>query len=156
MLLGFVFWLRRPYRQWAPVILIPLFLLLVPSMLVLRSPQEVPSASRTLATVPFACILAAGGLCLPAQLLARWLRPWVGAAFAVPVLIVVLGLNIDRYFDRYLEALPYSNTPIARLVRDYIERLPPGTEAHLVGCCWESGMPEPKGIEYALGAAGRS
>ena len=68
MLLGFVFWLRRPYRQWAPVILMPFFLLLVPSMLVLHSPHEVPSASRTLAAAPFACMLAAGGLWLPAQL----------------------------------------------------------------------------------------
>ena len=150
MLLGFVFWLRRPYRRWAPVVLAPLFLLLVPSMLVLQSPQEVPSASRTLAAVPFACILAAGGIWLPAQFLSRKLRPWVGPALVTPILAVILLLNIDRYFHRYLEALPYQNTPIARLVRDYIERLPSGTEAHLVGCCWESGMPEPKGIEYDL------
>ncbi len=68
--------------------------------------------------------------------------------------MVILALNVDRYFDRYLAALPYHNTPIARLVRDYIEHLPPGTQAHLVGCCWESSMPEPKGIEYAL-APGR-
>ena len=61
-LLGVVFWLWPGRRQWSPVLLVPFFLLQLPSMLVLSQPGEVPSASRTLGIAPIAYLLVASGL----------------------------------------------------------------------------------------------
>jgi hypothetical protein len=150
MVLGLGFALRRDDRRWLLLVVLPLLLLLVPSVLVLQTPHEIPSASRTIATAPLACLLAALGLERAAAALGRTVRPWLGSAVVGACLVAALALNVDRYFRRYVAALPYDNTPIARLVADYVDRLPLGTTAYLVGCCWEGGMPEPKSIEYEL------
>ncbi len=58
---------------------------------------------------------------------------------------------MDRYFDRYIGALPYENTHIARSITTYVGLLPAHTSVYLVGSTWSpGGMPEPKSIRYAM------
>lgn len=147
-LAGVVFWLQPARRRWSPAIFVPFLLQHVPSLLVLRAPAEVPSASRTLGTAPLAYVLVASGIVLLVNASARFraARPVLAAV----LLATVLGLNVARYLFEYLPGLPYGNTPIAALVSRYVDDLPAETEVYLVGCCWKDGMPEPKGIEFEI------
>jgi hypothetical protein len=43
----------------------------------------------------------------------------------------------------YIDGLPYHNTPIGYRVATLADSLPPDTQVYIVGCCWESEMPEP-------------
>ncbi len=147
-LAGVVFWLLPVRRRLSPVIFVPFLLQHVSSMLVLSSSAELPSASRTLGAAPLAYVLVASGLTFMRQSLAG--RPRWRDVLTAALVAGVLGINADRYFRLYLRGLPYDNTPIAALISEYVNGLPPGTETHLVGCCWQDGMPEPKGIRYGL------
>jgi 4-amino-4-deoxy-L-arabinose transferase-like glycosyltransferase len=149
-LVGFVYWLAPARRRWFPALIVPFLLLQLPSMLVLASPQEVPSAARTLGVAPIAYILVAGGLWLILKVLAgaghvRW-----SVITGIIVFSLIVWSNGIRYFQDYLSNLPYNNTPIARLVAGYADTLPPDTNVYLVDCCWDNGMPEPMGIRYAM------
>jgi 4-amino-4-deoxy-L-arabinose transferase-like glycosyltransferase len=145
---GCVFWLRPSRRRLSILLFLPLVLLQAPSMLVLSQPGEVPSASRTLGAAPFAYILVASGL----WWLARTRRPgwpaWLGPLAAATLLVAIVLLNAQRYFNDYIGGLPYQNTPIGRLVANYVDSLPPTTQVYVVGCCWQDSMPDPKSIQY--------
>ncbi len=144
---GAAFWLRPGFRRWAPVLFVPFFLLQVPSMLVLRFPNEVPSASRTLSVAPIAYLFSATGLWWLLRLV-RQLRPLDSLA-AVAILLAILGLNVYRYFDLYAANLPDHNVPFGRVIAQYIDRLSADTTVYMVGCCWSPGsQPEPKSILY--------
>jgi 4-amino-4-deoxy-L-arabinose transferase-like glycosyltransferase len=148
-LVGLVFWLRPERRRLSPALLVPLVLLQVPSWLVLKEPDEVPSASRALGAVPVIYILVASGLWWIVRIIQARRRGWAAAVAAI-LLVAILLLNAQRYFRDYIGGLPYQNTPIAHLVATYVDSLPPETKIYLVGCCWQDAMPEPNGIKYAM------
>lgn len=147
-LLGVWFWLQRPRRREGLIILVPFILLHLPSMLVITNNQEVPSSTRTVGAAPLAYILVASGL----WQVAAWLRPRVGkiisTAVGLALVVAIATLNLKEYFVNYIHNLPYENTPIARMITDYMRSLPGETQVYLVGCCWEESMPEPLSIEY--------
>ncbi len=149
MVIGFVFWLRRD-RVLSLALLIPFVLLQVPSVLVLTNMLETPSASRTLGAAPIAYIWVASGLWWALQALRK--RAGLGSAVGVGLigLLAILGWNAYRYFDSYLNGLPYQNTAIARHIQTYADTLAPDTHVYMVGCCWEGGMPEPKSISFEM------
>jgi 4-amino-4-deoxy-L-arabinose transferase-like glycosyltransferase len=149
-LVGLVFWLRPERRRLSLALLVPLVLLQVPSWLVLREPDEVPSASRALGAVPVIYILVASGLWWIVRIIQARRRGWPAAVVAAALLVAILLLNAQRYFRDYIGGLPYQNTPIARLVATYVDSLPPETKVYLIGCCWQNAMPEPNGIKYAI------
>jgi hypothetical protein len=147
-LAGIVWWLMPARRRWAPVLLVPFLLSLVPSMLVFSQPGEVPSAGRTLVAAPFAYILVGSGLCWIVRLVRRR-GVWLGRATLVVLLATIAGVNGHRYFVTYAEGLPDHNTPFGRIIADYLQTLPDDTHAFIVDCCWgEHSQPEPKGIRY--------
>jgi hypothetical protein len=147
---GVVFWLRPERRRLSPALLLPLLLLQVPSWLVLSRTEEVPSASRTLGAAPFAYLLAASGLWWLVRIIQARRPGRIGGAVAAVLLAAILLLNVQRYFQKYIGGLPYQDTPIGRLVADYIDTLPPETKIYLIGCCWQDSMPEPSGVIYAM------
>jgi hypothetical protein len=130
-------------RRWVPVWLVPFLVLLVPSMLALNQPREVPSASRTLGVAPIVYMLVASGLWWLILLMRRrgWRWSYVIIVTAV-VLSSMLFLNVQRYFKVYIGGLPYQDTPIGRLIADYADALPPDTQVYMVGCCWEHSIPD--------------
>ncbi|NJP05796.1 MAG: hypothetical protein HC837_09345 [Chloroflexaceae bacterium] len=147
---GVVFWLQPRRRRWGLALLLPLVLLQVPAMLV-RYPDQVPSASRTLGIVPMAYTLVASGLWWFFNSLRRVRFPIIAPAVLVLLLLSILGLNMQRYFWVYANGLPNHNTPFGGLIADYIDALPDDTHAYLLGCCWgEWGQPEPKGVVYEV------
>jgi hypothetical protein len=147
---GVVYWLQPDRRRWVPVVLVPLVLLLVPSMLVLSNPIEVPSASRTLATAPLVYLLVASGL----RMAVGWMSgvAWVPRLVTVLMLMAITFTNGHRYFVTYAHGLPNDNVAYGRTIANYLQTLPDDTNAFIVDCCWgEAGQPEPKAIQY-LGA----
>jgi hypothetical protein len=149
LIVGIVFWLMPGRIRWSPVLFLPLVLLHLPSVLVLSNPDEIPSASRTLAAAPLVYMLIASGLWWPATLIARRSR-FYAALLAGLVLLLIGSLNLARYFDDYTANLPYHNIPVGQVIAEYIDTLPAETHVYLVGCCWNGGMPEPKGVEYRV------
>jgi hypothetical protein len=143
LVVGMVVWLRNPQlRPWAPLMFVPFLLLHVPSLLVLRYPEQVPSASRSIGAAPYAYLFIAYGLYSTYQWLAQRKQVVAGV-----MLVVLMGVsvqqNIDRYFVRYVAGLPYGDVPIGREIVRYAEMLSPKTLVYVVGCCWRDGTPEP-------------
>jgi 4-amino-4-deoxy-L-arabinose transferase-like glycosyltransferase len=142
-LAGIGFWLTPARRRWCPALLVPLVLLQLPSMLVLGRVGEVPSASRTLGVAPIAYILVASGLWWLVEAMTQLGRRRIGIAIAAVLLGAIVLLNAQRYFVAYIDGLPYHDTPIGYRVAALADSLPPETQVYIVGCCWESDMPEP-------------
>lgn len=147
-LLGVVFWLRPQRWRWSPALFLPLALQHIPSMLVLSTPSDVPSASRTLGAAPMAYLLVASGIWWLFSMLQT--RRQTGAVIVLGLLTLILTLNAQRYFQDYISGLPYENTPVARIITQYVDMLPPETEVYLINCCWAHNMPEPKSIRNAM------
>lgn len=140
---GLIVWLRNPQlRPWSPLLIVPFLLLHVPSLLVLRYPEQVPSASRSIGAAPYVYIFIAYGFYATYQWLAQRTQ-----IIAAGVLVVLLGIslqqNVDRYFVRYVAGLPYGDVPIGREIVRFAEMLSPKTLVYVVGCCWRDGTPEP-------------
>ncbi|MFN5060135.1 MAG: ArnT family glycosyltransferase [Chloroflexota bacterium] len=143
LVVGMIVWLRNPQlRQWAPLLFVPFLLLHVPSLLVLRYPDQVPSASRSIGVAPYAYLFIAYGLYSTYQWLAQR-KQIVASVVLVALLGVSVQQNIDRYFVRYVSGLPYGDVPIGREIVRYAEMLSPKTLVYVVGCCWRDGTPEP-------------
>lgn len=143
LVVGMIVWLRNPQlRPWAPLLFVPFLLLHVPSLLVLRYPDQVPSASRSIGAAPYAYLFIAYGLYATYQWLAKR-KQIVAGVVLVALLGVSVQQNIERYFVRYVAGLPYGDVPIGREIVRYAEMLSPKTLVYVVGCCWRDGTPEP-------------
>lgn len=133
---------KPEFRRKAPILLIPFALLHLPSMLVLRYPDQVPSASRSIGAAPYTYIFVAMGLYeIYTRLKTRWAS--IAGIVATIIFIVSLQQNIDRYFVRYVAGMPYNDVPIGREIVKYANSLSPDTSVYVIGCCWRDGIPEP-------------
>jgi hypothetical protein len=133
---------RVNLRAKALLLIIPFLLLHIPSLLVLRYPDQVPSASRSIGAAPFAYLFIAMGLYeVYIFLKSRW------SNVAGLVILVVFGAslqqNINRYFDKYITSMPYRDVPIGRMIVKYADMLSPDTSVYIAGCCWRDTSPEP-------------
>ncbi len=140
--IGIVSCFRANMRAKAPLLIIPFLLLHVPSLLVLRYPEQVPSASRSIGAAPYAYLFIAMGLYEIYNFLkGRW------ASVSGLVILVVFGAslqqNIDRYFNQYISSMPYGDVPIGRMIVKYADMLSPDTSVYIAGCCWRDTSPEP-------------
>lgn len=145
-LLGIIFWLRQQRRREGLILLIIFLLMHVPSMLVVANSSEVPSATRTLGAAPLAYLFVASGLWQLSMWLQTRMSKVTSAVIVTALVALIAVLNLVGYFGTYINGLPYRNTPIARHITDYANLLPENTQIYLVGCCWESSMPEPISI----------
>jgi hypothetical protein len=69
-------------------------------------------------------------------------RRRLGLLVAGGLLSAIVLLNMQRYFGTYISGLPYHDTSIGGRIAVYADSLPPDTQIYVVGCCWESAMPE--------------
>ena len=150
-LAGIVFWFSsKERRRWVPLWLVPLILLQVPSVLVLNRPVEVPSASRTLGVAPIVYLLVGSGLWWLALAIHRRGQRRLALLVTGLLLAGILFLNTQRYFQNYLNGLPYHDTPIGAIIADFANLLPAGTQVYMVGCCWESENTPDRFIGYDM------
>jgi hypothetical protein len=149
LLVGIIYWLRRPQRHWLPLLLVPFVVLQLPANLVLNEAMPTPSASRSIGILPILAAVIAGGIWEAATRIrdARVLRP----AFVVLIIGLICWLNWQRYFVAYAVTLPEQNSPYAKLMAAYVDTLPADATVVLSSCCWaQAGQPEPKGIMYVI------
>jgi hypothetical protein len=146
---GVFAWATPGRRRWGAVIVFGFLVMHLPAALAREG--GFPSASRTIGAAPYAYFLVASGVVAVAGLVTRRFGKVAGVAAATALLGAVVAVNLDRYFRIYAAELPYQNTPVARRITDYVDRLPSGTTVYLVGSAWAPGfMPEPKSILYAM------
>lgn len=151
MILGLLGLVLRPLRKYAALVLLPLVILVLPSAWPGIVDIEVPSASRTIASLPFAYLLVAVGLWTFDRLERQRLPFWLSRGLLTVLLLALLPLNYQRYFVDYAWHLPAHNTPFGRLIAEDILRQPPGSQIFVLGCCWDEwDMPEREAIQYAL------
>jgi hypothetical protein len=107
-------------RAKAPLLIIPFLLLHVPSLLVLRYPEQVPSASRSIGAAPYAYLFIAMGLY---EIYNFVKERWTSVAGLVILVLFGASLqqNIDRYFNQYISGMPYGDVPIGRMIVKYAE-----------------------------------
>lgn len=148
-LIGIVFLLTKKYRTQAIFVFIPFIILQFASLLVLHSPIDIPSATRTIGIIPFVYFLIAIGI--------WWVLKRIKITYMYNIfLLIILGsiftINFHKYFYVYAEGLPNHNVPFGRVIAEAIDKLPSSTEVYVVGSSWgEWQQPEPRGIFYALG-----
>ncbi len=151
LILGVIIWFWKSRQKAIMFGLLPIFVLLLPSVMVLGRPQEVPSASRAIGVTPFIYLIIAYGF----SGLYGFLKPKISKHIAVFILTVIFCqitlANMQNYFITYAYGLPNHNLAFDRIIADWIVKLPPQTKVYLVSCCWgDWGQPEPKGIYYSL------
>ena len=149
LVVGLVALARKTRRALAPLFVIPLVLLHVPSLLVLRYPDQVPSASRSLGAAPFVYLIVALGLLELYRLLQKHTPRFAGGVVAL-VFLVSVQSNIDRYFVKYTSGMPYNDVPIGREILHFVERLSPDTTVYVVGSGWRKELPEPFFIQIQM------
>jgi 4-amino-4-deoxy-L-arabinose transferase-like glycosyltransferase len=151
MLVGMVYWLKPKLRNLSPMLFVPFLLLQVPSLFVFTALTDTPNAARTLGVAPIVYIFVASGLWWLIQIGHSKVRQkWLAILGVIGILAIIFSININRYFNLYINGLPYNNTPVARQVTNYIDTLAPNTKVYMIGCCWENSMPEPKGVIYEM------
>ncbi len=133
---------RANVRAKAVLLIIPFLLLHIPSLLVLRYPEQVPSASRSIGAAPFVYLFVAMGLYeIYNSLKGRWAD--VSGLLVLVLFGVSFQQNIDRYFNQYISGMPYRDVPIGRMIVKYADMLSPDTSVYIAGCCWRDTSPEP-------------
>jgi hypothetical protein len=130
------------------LLLIPFFLLQLPSVLVLNFPGDVPSVTRTTSIIPFIFLICAIGV----QTISRQIKnDTIKILYLGIIVCTVLWLNWVAYFVRYQDGLPNHNVAYDRVIASYIDHLPEGTQAIVVGSIWgDAGQPHPRAITYSM------
>jgi hypothetical protein len=149
LVVGLASLLRKSRRALAPLFLVPLLALHIPSLLVLQYPDQVPSASRSLGAAPFVYLIVALGLFELYKLLQKRSPKYATGVVAL-VLLVSLQSNIDRYFVKYISGMPYNDVPIGREILHFVETLSPDTTIYIVGSQWRDEIPEPMFIQIQM------
>lgn len=148
-LLGAIYFFKYQ-RNKLPYILIPMVLLIIPSVSPAISGGEIPSSSRTIGIIPFVYLLVASGIYFSyCQIKSRKKLP---ATLAILfILIYIAYVNLNKYFVLYPKGLPNNNVPYGKIIAGFIDTLPVNTKIRLTACCWgQWGQPEPKAIYYVL------
>jgi hypothetical protein len=150
-LLGMIIMLKRNKKKTFLFGIIPTFILLLPSVMVLNQPQEVPSASRSIGITPFVYLFTAAGLFWIFSILRKRVGKFLSIITVTIFFVCISYSNLFNYFFLWVYGLPNHNIPFGRLIADEISKLPPQTKVYLTSCCWgDWGQPEPEGIFYAL------
>ncbi len=149
-LLGIVAWIWRGDKKKLVFILLPISVLVLPSISPALPEAEIPNSGRTIGILPFVMVCVVYGMKFIYDLLSRKTKSI--SIFLVIALTVFVGvLNLHKYFMEYPQGLPNDNTPYARVVAAYIDTIPVSFPVYLASCCWGGwGQPEPKAIYYQL------
>lgn len=138
-------------RDWKPFFFLwfPIIFLILPSISPGIPPAEVPSSGRTIAVVPFVSVLVTSGIVLLFNFFKKWQKAAVTGAMCV--VLVIVSLNLYKYFVLYPRVLPDGNRPFARIISQFVDTVPQKTPVVMSSCCWGAwGQPEPKAVYYQL------
>jgi len=131
-------------------LLLPLITLQLPMILVVNSPFDVPSATRSIGILPFVYILIAYGF----DSVMRLIKTKSIKLIAILFLVAIFILNFNQVFIEYPRGLPNQNVPFDKIIALEIDKLPRNISVYVIGCCWgEWGQPDTRAIKYRLNHA---
>lgn len=151
LLIGFVYLYKRfSFKGKFLFLLLPLITLQLPMILVVNSPFDVPSATRSIGILPFVYILIAYGFDSAMRLIkTRSIR-----LITILFLAAIFILNLYQVFIEYPKGLPNHNVPFDRVIALEIDKLSRSISVYVIGCCWgEWGQPDTRAIKYRLNYA---
>jgi hypothetical protein len=138
-------------RRIGVYLIVPMFVLSLPSISPVLPVGEIPNSGRTLGIAPFVFVLVALGLLSCAKIVRKIAGPGISKLTVILIVGMIAFLNMRSYFIEYPKNLPDNNTPFGKIIAAYIDSLPADTAVHLSACCWGAwGQPEPNGIYYVL------
>lgn len=149
-LVGILFFIKRE-KKYKPYVLLPLFLLPLPSILPGHPPVEIPNSPRTMAIIPIVFLFIAYGIDYSGRVISkRFGRNWgIGAVAAF--LVVITILNCYNYFIRYPQQLPNRNLSFGKIIAAYIDTKPADIPVYVASLGWgEWGQPSSDSIKYSL------
>ncbi len=150
-ILGIGTFLIRDWKKATFFGLVPLVVLVLPSLLVFNQPGEVPSASRTLGATPFVYMFIAYGMYWLCMLMKKKTTVLFASTLCGFLVGVMTFINLHRYFFLFIGGLPNHNTSFGRIIADNIDRYASNSHIYMTSCCWgEWGQPEAMGVYYAL------
>lgn len=149
-LIGILFvWQRLKKYFW--YFIIPILVLPLPSLWPGHPPVEVPNSPRTMSIMPIVFFITAFAIWTSYLRAIHLLGKYAANTMLVLILVIILGINLHKYFFLYSPGLPNKNTPFGKIIAEYIDTLPITTNVRLTSCCWgDWGQPEPKAIYYVL------
>ena len=119
-------------------------------ILVVNSPFDVPSATRSIGILPFVYILIAYGF----DSVMRLIKTKSIKLIAILFLVAIFILNFNQVFIEYPRGLPNQNVPFDKIIALEIDKLPRNISVYVIGCCWgEWGQPDTRAIKYRLNHA---
>lgn len=149
-----VWWVvKAGKRIYLSYILIPFFVVQIPSILDVVNYRFNPDFGRMIGVLPVVYMLVALGLVRVGRKIdLRWAR----YCFLGLSLFLIAGINIWNYYVVYPRTLPNHNVPFAETIAAYLnDSLPQIDHIVMVGCCWgEHGQPEPNGLDDELHVPG--
>jgi hypothetical protein len=142
---------QKKLRPISIYLIIPIIIIILPSVSPVLPKGEIPNSGRTLGIIPYVSVIVAMGLLFISQAVQKLLTPAVSRLAIFLVILSIATLNLSSYFIDYPRTLPDFNSPFGKIIATYIDSLPRDTTVSLSACCWGAwGQPEPNGVYYVL------
>jgi hypothetical protein len=141
-----VWWvIKAGKRKYLSYILIPFFMVQIPSILDVVNYRFNPNSGRMIGVLPVVYMLVALGLVSIGR---KVDQRWVRNVFYGISLCLIVTINLWNYYVVYPRTLPNHNVPFAETIANYLnDSLPQIDHVVMIGCCWgERGQPEPYGV----------
>lgn len=129
------------------------FLVMLPSIMVLNVPSDVPNMCRTIGVIPLISLLVANGLVAARRISIskKFLSKNNCYLILIFLLAIILRLNFVDYFRDYSYHLPNHNEGFPRLIAEEIDKLPPKTNIIMVDSNWADwGQPDWRAVYYEM------
>lgn len=142
---------QKKERKKILLLLITIFILMLPSMLVLNMESDVPNMNRTIGIFPFIFTIIASGFKTLKDILKKFLPKTVVSILSITVFVLVSKINLSWYFKDYSYSLPNHNEGFPRLIAKEVDKFPPDVPIFAYGPGWADwGQPDPRAISLEL------
>lgn len=139
---------KKKYRKTLFLLLVTIFILFLPSMLVLNASTDVPNMCRTLGAFPFVFIIIAAGIKEFAEILKKFLP---AGLIIAPLLLIISLTNLSWYFNDYAYKQPNHNEGFPLLIAKEIDKLSSETQIYMAGGNWaDFGQPDWRAVSFEI------
>lgn len=149
--------LKKKQTKYLEFIILPFFLIQIPSLLDIHNPLSQPNIGRMIGVIPFVYLSIAYGLVYIWQFVVDKtmtdIRIKTGLYYfcILATMLIIEIANIYKYFIIYPYFLPNHNTPFAKIIAQKMDTYPPSTPFIVIGSGWgEWQQPEQEAIRDSL------
>lgn len=145
--------IKEKQMKYLEFIILPFFIIQIPSLLDIHNPQAQPNIGRMIGIIPFVYMSTAYGLTQTIKyILNQGLKDKkvIKVCYVICIgylLLVITAANVYKYFIVYPHYLPNQNTPFDRVISQTINNNSVKTQTVIIGSGWgEWGQPEQQAI----------